>query len=289
LQVAPADDLFSSEVAIAMDHAGDFVVAWTNVSSDFSVPFSIWARPFGRDGVAQGPGFQVNSTTSFNCTTPAVAMNSAGAFAVAWSQFNTSMYIQTAKYHRFDSAGNSLSDDVPVNSPGTDAYYPQIALAIDGATFVTWRSATCTGRSFDPSNQPLAGQFSIDASSLAGYPEYIAEASGTVLVRYQASNGTKLQRFLIDGTRLGGAMPFGGGHFTIDQDGDIAVVNTVRNAIDKTTRLFVQGYNSDESLNGQSAFVGTADVNYPDLSEIPLQLSISVAADGGTKAVSPSS
>jgi len=72
--------------AVAMDAAGDFVVAW-HAGHYFPPvgPLGIWARRFVRDGTAATGEFQVN-TTSVNegQVLPTVAMDDGGDFVVAW-------------------------------------------------------------------------------------------------------------------------------------------------------------------------------------------------------------
>lgn len=68
---------------VAMDTAGDFVVTWeSTLDSD---GWGVFARRYNAAGVAQDtPEYRVNTYTTGNQTQPAVAMNAAGDFVVAW-------------------------------------------------------------------------------------------------------------------------------------------------------------------------------------------------------------
>jgi hypothetical protein len=76
--------------SVAMDAAGDFVVAWQSygqVSS--SGAYDIYARQYNSAGTAlQDSGFLVDTLTSNTQAHPAVAMDAAGDFLVGWQSFN---------------------------------------------------------------------------------------------------------------------------------------------------------------------------------------------------------
>jgi hypothetical protein len=67
--------------SIAMDASGAFVVAWQGVGNGDE----IYAQRFDTNGVAQGPEIVVNTTTAGNQEQPAVAMDAAGNFVIAWT------------------------------------------------------------------------------------------------------------------------------------------------------------------------------------------------------------
>src|SRR5439155_1490486 len=77
--------------AVAMDAAGDFVVAWQSgsvgVSQDGS-GLGVFAQRYSAAGVAQGPEFRVNTFTTGDQNFPAIAIDAAGDFVVAWSSYN---------------------------------------------------------------------------------------------------------------------------------------------------------------------------------------------------------
>ena len=62
--------------SVAMDSAGDFVVAWQ--SGEDGSGYGVYAQRYNVAGVAQGSEFQVNTYTTNNQYAPSVAMDSAG-------------------------------------------------------------------------------------------------------------------------------------------------------------------------------------------------------------------
>ena len=68
--------------AICCDANGDFVVAWESLDQDGDVE-GVFARRFSRGGVASSE-FQVNTYTSGDQDSPAVACDSQGNFVIVW-------------------------------------------------------------------------------------------------------------------------------------------------------------------------------------------------------------
>ena len=73
----------------AMDSQGDFVIAWESGSYDGSVAqdgsgFGIYAQRYNAAGMRLGSEFRVNTFTPNNQLSPAVSMDSAGDFNIAW-------------------------------------------------------------------------------------------------------------------------------------------------------------------------------------------------------------
>ena len=70
---------------VAMDAAGDFVVAWVGCDTDVSA-YEVYAQQYNSSGASQGSNFLVNTYTAGGSQlAPAVAMDSAGDFVVAWN------------------------------------------------------------------------------------------------------------------------------------------------------------------------------------------------------------
>ncbi len=69
--------------SIAMDDAGNFVVAWESAEQDGS-GLGIFAQQFDSAGVADGAEFQVNTVSAGNQRNAAVAMDADGDFVVVW-------------------------------------------------------------------------------------------------------------------------------------------------------------------------------------------------------------
>jgi hypothetical protein len=72
---------------IAMAASGNFLIAWQAFESG---DLDVQARPFAANGTPLSEAFTLNSPSSGNQKSPALAMNAAGSFAAAWHSDTTS-------------------------------------------------------------------------------------------------------------------------------------------------------------------------------------------------------
>jgi len=104
---------FQFDPAIAMNSAGDFVVAWTVFPNIKESYLDIYSKIFDADGLAQGTEFRVNTFTAGNHATPEVSRDASGDFAVVWQSYGqdgsgSGVYAQ--RYHEsVDSAGPTVA------------------------------------------------------------------------------------------------------------------------------------------------------------------------------------
>ncbi len=115
---------------VAMDSAGDFVVAW-NSPQDGS-DYGVYAQRYNPLGVPQGSEFRVNTYTSGNQAFPSIAMDSAGDFVVSWNSYgedgsNDGVYAQ-----RYNSGGVPQGSEFQVNTY-TAGSQAASAVAMDAA------------------------------------------------------------------------------------------------------------------------------------------------------------
>jgi hypothetical protein len=135
------------QVAVAMDHDGDFVATWTGFGSlaTDTNSYSVQGKRFNRPDSGQ---FQVNTATTLDQTYPAVAMDSDGDFVVVWNSYDTPYGPQAAAItiqgQRYNSAGVPQGSQFLV---GTSPYAPAVAMDSDGDFVVIW-----TERSGDPTD-----------------------------------------------------------------------------------------------------------------------------------------
>ena len=85
--VVPASAAAVADYSVAMDGAGNFVVAWDEFGSSIS---TVKARRFSASGAAQGAAFLPDGqgTQAHGSFQPAVAMNASGEFVVGWQRLN---------------------------------------------------------------------------------------------------------------------------------------------------------------------------------------------------------
>jgi hypothetical protein len=152
--------------SVAMDRAGNFVVAWR---SNVAGSFEIQAQRFDALGVAQGPELAVNSVKVGDQLAPAVAMAAGGDFVIAWeNSYDRGFEIRA---RRFDATGVAKEAELTV-SPTTagNQFAPALAMAPGGDSIVTWHGLIGDGydiraRAFGANGAPLADEQAISTTT----------------------------------------------------------------------------------------------------------------------------
>ncbi|HEV8290898.1 MAG TPA: hypothetical protein VGP94_03210, partial [Tepidisphaeraceae bacterium] len=125
--------------AVAMDVDGDFTVAWQDNSQEGSGNAGIFARRFDALGNALSGEIHVNNTFDGNQSAPAIAMDSAGNFVVAFESATAPALDVYAR--RFDSAGVPQGLEFPVTTVSTMSdRAAAVAMDATGDFVVTWLS-----------------------------------------------------------------------------------------------------------------------------------------------------
>lgn len=134
--------------SVAMDGAGDFVIAWQSSGQDGS-GFGIYAQRYDASGTPVGSEFRVNSFTTGDQTHPSVAIDSTGAFIVTW-QSNVQDGNGYGVYaQRYSSSGAAAGSEFRVNSVTTGAQQaPAVAVDGTGNFVITWESGGQDGSGF---------------------------------------------------------------------------------------------------------------------------------------------
>lgn len=144
-----------NQATVAMDADGDFVVVWQSEEVRTGTPapgdvvyHDIYAQRFNSNGKEIGKNFRVNTTFNGNQTTPAVAMNSYGNFAVVWATAGQTLsYFNDVKGQLYNADGGKVGSEFLVNTsniPGTGGteVKPSVAMNDTGDFVVTWDQAT---------------------------------------------------------------------------------------------------------------------------------------------------
>jgi hypothetical protein len=199
--------------AIAMDAAGNFIVVWSSYLQDSSSN-GIFAQLFDPNCGQLGEEFLINATSSGNQAEPAVAMDAAAGFVVAWQgpglieEDREDIFAQ-----RFDPNGMPISGEFCVNSVADDQQLlPSVALNDDGTFIVVWESnntpeegdkAIC-GQLYDSYGVEFGSEFIIhEDASIYRYPDVAADASGNFAVVWmedKSSNSIMARLFDPNGT-----------------------------------------------------------------------------------------
>jgi len=129
---------------IAMDSAGDFVIAWQDGGQAQNA--GIYAQRYNSSGVAQGGNTAINTVTSgASPGNPSVAMEPTGQYAIAW-QFaqtaaGTGTGFQGIETQRFGATGSALTGVVQLNTPENyNQGNPAVAIDGEGDFVVAWAS-----------------------------------------------------------------------------------------------------------------------------------------------------
>lgn len=203
---------------IAMDPAGNFVIAWSEQTGDDN---NIVARRFSPNGIPNGTAFTVNSQTEFSQQFASVAMDGTGNFVIAWlTEAETQGGIAARRY---DNRGVAQSTEFAVNQfTAGSQIAPAVAMDARGNFFIVWQSFGQEGepkhfyqygiyaRAFDATGlgQGRETQVNTTTPETQTDPEVVIDRNGNVTVVWQSYNGTDFdilgQRFDRSGAALGG-------------------------------------------------------------------------------------
>ncbi len=130
--------------SVAMDDAGNFVVAWqSKAQDDVDGKNGIYAQRYAANGAAQGIEFPVNSTTLEDQLAPSIAMQGSGEFIITWqSKAQDNVDGKNGIYaQRYDAGGVAEGVETLVNTTTLDdQQLPSVALDADGNAIISWTS-----------------------------------------------------------------------------------------------------------------------------------------------------
>jgi hypothetical protein len=218
------------EPAVSPDGTGGFVVVWQSGGSaggdnQFT---SVQGQRFSSAGAPVGGEFQVNTYTTLNQASPAVAPDGAGGFVVVWRSDGGSGSDtdgSSVQAQRFDAAGAPVGGEFQVNSYTTDDQY-DVAVSSDGAGgfVVVWASdggagtdrnfASIQAQRFD-ANGPVGTEFQVNSytTSAQRLPSVTSLEAGGFVVAWQSDASSEsdrsyasihAQRFSAAGAPVGG-------------------------------------------------------------------------------------
>jgi hypothetical protein len=170
--------------AVAMDAAGNFVVAWQ--SYDDGNATGIRARAFDPDGLPITGEFNVNTYTTGFQTQPSVAMNGTGGFVIAWDNgYATDIPIHARRY---DADAQPLGNQVLIGN-GLGPVIAKRDLGGYGAIWVpasgqTVEFALIEGARFDDTLAPIGPPFVLHDPEItqAAFARTVAANNGRHLV-----------------------------------------------------------------------------------------------------------
>jgi hypothetical protein len=130
----------------------------------------IFGRRFDAAGVAQGDDFQVSTDPGGTQGRPAVSMDAAGNFVVAWQNQGQDGSSAGVFGRRFDASGAPLGPEFQVNTFTTGYQWrPAVSAAPGGGFVVAWEGAEQDGSAtgvfaqrFDAAGSPLGAELQVN-------------------------------------------------------------------------------------------------------------------------------
>lgn len=230
--------------AVAMDADGDFVVVWASNSQDGSGD-GIYARRYNSSGQAAPEGeLPINQATLGNQILPAVAMDAAGNFVVAWENLSSagdgsgsSIYARL-----FNSNGVALTNEFLVNTTTTTNHqsHPSVAAQPTGGFVITWDSiVTATdqevyARRYSTAGTPLGSEVLVN-TTLPGAQQFpaIAVSTGQAVIAWHARQdgaefGIVARRLTLPGPQPAGTLQFSEATPSVDEAAGSKVITVLR-------------------------------------------------------------
>jgi hypothetical protein len=138
------------EPSVAIDNAGNFVIAWHSLTQDGN-SYGVYAKRYTAAGVEQAPPggvplgvgneFRVNTNTTRAQAYPSVAMDGDGDFLVSWQSYAQEAALSGYGIYaqQFNSAGSLVGGEFKVNTFTTGVQTsPAAACDANGNCVVSW-------------------------------------------------------------------------------------------------------------------------------------------------------
>ncbi len=167
-----------------------------------------------------GAEFQVNSYTTDEQSSTAVAAADSGDFVVVWESRYQDGSTSGVTGQRFDSAGSRVGGELQVNTFTTDRQaFPAVATDGTGSFVVAWQSNGqdgsvygVFGQRYDAAGSPVGSELQVNSytTSFQMAPAMVADGSGNFVVVWQSYlqdaslYGVFGQRFDSAGSKVGG-------------------------------------------------------------------------------------
>ena len=176
---------------VAMDHAGNFLIAWHSHNQDPGGTVGVYAQRYTAAGVGQGE-FRVNNAVDGTQWFPTAAMDADGDFVIAWKSDGTQTGIQV---QRFNAAGAKVGGELRANTTTRSHEQPAVAMDADGDFVVTWQKevtfpdsgpSAIFGQRFNNAGAYVGGQFQANTNSVNDklLPTVAMDADGDFVVAW---------------------------------------------------------------------------------------------------------
>jgi hypothetical protein len=257
---------FSTSLSAAMDSGGDFVITWAGYHGTSPGFGGIFAQRYNSSGVAQGSNFQVDSLPqSFSPEEPAVAIDSAGDFVIAWSY----PIDGGIRAQRYNAAGVAQGSEFQADTFSTTFQgFASVAMDSAGDFVVAWSNNGFDSnhdgvyaQRYNPAGAAEGSEFRINTyTSTLGFqntPSAAMDSAGDFVIAWQSFDqdgsgyGIYAQRYSISPQQTPSPISQQGTTLTIDASG---LVGPFFFEFETATTF-------DFTYNGTTYFYGTASVS----------------------------
>jgi Ca2+-binding RTX toxin-like protein len=196
-----------------LEHGG-YIIAWASQQQDRS-GYGIYAQQYSQDDVPLGQEFRVNTWTLSDQSRPKVLALASGGFVVAWHSLGQDGDGWGVYLKRFDSFGNELSSDHPVNSTTKgDQQFHAITALSDGGWVVAWTSVGQDGfeggiyaQRFNADGSRYGGEFQVNSTTRFNEvtPQVLGRPDGGFVVAWISNRTTPevhLQKLDATGSKI---------------------------------------------------------------------------------------
>lgn len=225
--------------SVAMDAAGDFVVAWVSIGAPYqqTATYDVHAQRYDAAGIAQGGEFLVSTFADFDDLNPSVAMDAAGDFVIVWqgehSPGGVPEPLEDYRIYarRYSAAGTALGDQFRVSDASTNENWPRVAMDAAGDFVAAWHTGDdqdliylaqdIRAQRYDAAGVAQGGAFPLSTAANTGRdaPNVAMDAAGRFVVAWNnidAQSPTGQVQYDIHAQRYDAVGIPQGGEFTVN-------------------------------------------------------------------------
>jgi hypothetical protein len=192
--------------SVAIDPAGNFVVAWTTYTSSDGNAGDVVVRRFAADGTPLSGEIAVNTTTVDQQRAPSVASDALGNFVVCWSSLNQDGSGYGIYAQRFNASGAKLGGEFLVNqTTAGNQYTSSLAMSPTGEFVVTWQASDGGYvRRYAADGTALGNEFRVNTGQFPFSVDMNANKEFVIALTSADGNNIYLQRYDATGVAQGG-------------------------------------------------------------------------------------
>lgn len=180
--------------AVARNEAGDFVVVWESASAQDGSRAGVYARRFDAAGTPLSAEFRINQFTLGAQARPAVAMDPAGDFVIAWEGAYQDGDGYGVYARRYNAQGAPLGPEELVNVTTLgDQRQPSVAMDDAGNYTVAWQGLDASdegvfARQFLADGTPLTSEIPVNVTTTDSQraPQVACDPSGNFTIAWES-------------------------------------------------------------------------------------------------------